>query len=400
MNVPHLLPRAGAAILVGLILAAPSGALADDTAAGTTWSLSPAGTDGDGGADDRISLRHVIEPGETADDQVALTNFSPHPATFAVYASDGIVTPDGSFDLLPPGERPVDGGAWIDLGAVGDEDPAPGETLTIEVPAEETVVIPLRIAVPADASPGDHPAGIVAQFLPAEGSGVEMASRVGVRVHLRVGGPVVTALAVDAISVAYEPTWNPFSPGTVRVEYTLGNDGNVRLGATSTTTIAGPFGIAPASEATTIREVLPGEAVQASAVFDAWPLLLGFGEVQVAPEVVGEDVLAGTVAASTTSFTVWTMPWSQIALLAVVSGVIVMTLRLHRRSSARVQRRIDEAVARAVGSDGPVPAAAQPDAVDAAPGEGDPATASAPTPADAAAQAGGGAVEARMASRG
>jgi hypothetical protein len=400
MNVPHLLPRAGAAILVGLVLAAPSGALADDTAPGTTWSLSPAGTDGDGGTDDRVSLRHVIGPGETADDQVALTNFSPHPATFAVYASDGIVTPDGSFDLLPPGEHPVDGGAWIDIGAVGDEDPAAGETMTIEVPADETVVIPLRIAVPPDASPGDHPAGLVAQFVPAEGSGVEMASRVGVRVHLRVDGPVVTALAVDAVSVAYEPSWNPFSPGTVRVDYTLGNTGNVRLGATSTTTIAGPFGIAPASHASTIREILPGDAVQASSTFDVWPLLLGYGEVQVAPEVVGEDVPAGTVAASTTSFTVWTVPWSQIALLAVVSAAVVLILRLRRRSSARVQRRIDEAVARAVGSDGPVAAGAQPDAVDAPPGEGGPATAPTPAPAGAVAQAGGGAVEERMASRG
>lgn len=400
MNIPHLLPRAGAAILVGLIIAAPSGAVADDTAPGTTWSLSPAGTDGDSGADDRISLRHVIEPGGNADDQVALTNFSPHPATFAVYASDGIVTPDGSFDLLPPGERPVDGGAWIDIGAVGDDDPSPGETLTIEVPAEETVVIPLRIAVPADASPGDHPAGLVAQFVPAEGSGVEMASRVGVRVHLRVDGPVVTALAADAVSVTYEPSWNPFSPGTARVEYTLGNAGNVRLGATSTTTIVGPFGIAPVSEATTIREVLPGEVVRASSTFDVWPLLLGFGGVQVTPEAVGEDVLPGTVAASTTSFTVWTVPWSQILLLAAVSGAIILTVRARRRSSARVQRRIDEAVARAVGSDHPVTAGAQSNAVDAPPREGDHSTASAPAPAGAAAQPGGGAVEARTASRG
>ncbi|MEK8227936.1 hypothetical protein NKG05_20355 [Oerskovia sp. M15] len=47
---------------------------------------------------------------------MTVTNFSDHPATFDVYASDGVVTADGQFDLLAAGTTPTDGGSWITLG--------------------------------------------------------------------------------------------------------------------------------------------------------------------------------------------------------------------------------------------------------------------------------------------
>lgn len=344
--------RTVTAIVVGVFLIVPSASAAalDDDAAGTTWTLSPAAA---GGPDDRVSLRHVIPPGSTVDDHVALTNFSPHAATFAVYASDGIITDDGAFDLLPPGEKPVDAGAWIDIGAVGEQDPPPGDPVTVDIPAQGSVVIPLTIAVPDDASPGDHPAGVVAQLLPDEGAAVEMASRVGVRVHLRVDGPVTAALGVeDPVSVSYEPSWNPFAPGTVHVEYTVGNTGNVRLEADSVVTLSGPLGIMPATDEATIREVLPGTAVHARASFRMWPLLLGFGDVDITPHTVGEDALPRPADATTRSFTVWTVPWAQLALLAVAAAIVVVTLRVRRRAAVRVQRRIDAAVAQAVGAAG------------------------------------------------
>lgn len=346
MNATHAFRRIAAASLLALLpLASPGFAAAAESTSGTTWTLSPAGPDG---ADDRISLRHVIAPGATVDDRVALTNFSPAPATFAVYASDGVVTADGNFDLLPPGETPVDAGSWIDIGAVDGQDPLPGEPLTIELPAGGSIVVPLTVAVPENASPGDHPAGVVAQFVPGDGAGVEMASRVGVRLHLRVDGPVVASLDVDQVVATYEPSWNPFSPGTVHVDYTLGNSGNVRLGATSTATITGPFGIAPSSASTTTREILPGQEAPLSSSFELWPLLLGFGEVHVTPQVVGEDALAETGETQTATLTVWAVPWAQLCLIAAAGVIVWVTLRMRRRSASRTQRRIDDAVAKAL----------------------------------------------------
>ncbi|TQK20918.1 hypothetical protein FBY40_3463 [Microbacterium sp. SLBN-154] len=346
MNATPALRRiAAASLLAFLTLASPGFAAAAENTSGTTWTLSPAGPDG---ADERISLRHVMEPGATVDDRVALTNFTPAPATFAVYASDGVVTADGNFDLLPPGETPVDAGSWIDIGAVDGQDPLPNEPLTIELPAGGSIVIPLTITVPENASPGDHPAGVVAQFVPGDGAGVEMASRVGVRAHLRVDGPVVASLDVDRVEATYEPSWNPFTPGTVHIDYTLGNSGNVRLGASSTATITGPFGVAPSSETASTREVLPGQEARLSSSFEVWPLVLGFGDVAVTPQIVGEDALVEAGATRTATLTVWTVPWAQLCLIAAVGAMIMLALRLRRRSAARMQRRIDDAVAQAL----------------------------------------------------
>ena len=50
-------------------------------------------------------------------------------------------------------------------------------------------MLPISVAVPDDAVPGDHPAGIVVA-LSKEGDGVTVTHRVGVRLHLQVTGEI------------------------------------------------------------------------------------------------------------------------------------------------------------------------------------------------------------------
>ena len=344
-------------VVLGAALALPvaaaptaTAAVSPDPATSTTWALQPATADG---PDGRISLRHVVDGGGRAEDLIALTNFSGRTATFAVYASDGVVTPDGSFDVLASAEQPVDGGAWITVGPVDGAQPRDGGGLILEVAAGATAMVPVGIAVPAEATPGDHPAGVVAELVQGAGSAVQLSSRVGVRVHLRVSGDVVAALAPDTVATSYTPSWNPFAPGTLTVTTTVSNVGNVRLGARTTTSLAGPAGLAAASAADEQREVLPGTTTTSTVQIAVAPLVMAWGEVTVTPDVVGEDDLAGaTPATATASFTVWTVPWSQlILLLALVAGVL-WARRARRRSAARVQARIDAAVAAATAATG------------------------------------------------
>ncbi|GAA1816749.1 hypothetical protein [Nesterenkonia flava] len=70
--------------------------------------------------------------------------------------------------------------------------------------------------------------------LAQDSGGVGMESRVGVRVHLRVAGDLVPTLAVTGLETRYEGSWNPFTPGTLYVDYRVENTGNVRLGSEST----------------------------------------------------------------------------------------------------------------------------------------------------------------------
>lgn len=315
---------------------------ADPSVGATTWTLEPASADG---PDGRVSLRHVMDPGSVVKDHVTVTNFSAEPATFALYASDGIVSPTGDFDLLPPGAAPVDGGSWIAIGAVEGSVPRAGGIL-LELSAGESAIVPLTITVPADALPGDHPAGVVAELTQDDDGAVRMASRVGVRAHLRVSGEIVASLRPDVVSASWIPSWNPFAPGTVEVTFAIANDGNVRLGAESAVALTGPFGLAPAESTTSAREVLPRQKMLTTVAVPAWPLVLGSGTVELSPSVVGEDEITAPEAASA-SFTVWTIPWSQLALVSLLVGGFLLLRFARSRSAARVQARIDAAVAAA-----------------------------------------------------
>ncbi|WP_265521572.1 hypothetical protein [Oerskovia flava] len=317
----------------------------DEPAARTTWAIEPADADG---PDGRVSLRHVVEPGAEVTDHVALRNFSEHAVTFDVYASDGVVTAEGQFDLLPAGTDPVDSGAWISIGDADGELGAPGEAQRVEVEPEATVTLPVAVRAPDDATPGDHPAGIVASPARDDAGGVELDTRVGARLHLRVAGDLTPALAVQDVQATYAPSWNPFAPGELRLDYTLANTGNVRLGGEVTASSAGPFGwAARTADGTPQREVLPAQEAGGAVVLDAWPLGRLGGDITAVPLVVGDDEVSVPLERAVAPYTAWALPWVQIALLALAVGTVLAVRQIRRRREARTQARIDAAVAAA-----------------------------------------------------
>lgn len=348
-----------AALVAGLVLGQPSPALAqtpvieaaEDAVEGVTWALRPASSDE---PDGRVSLRHTIDPGATVEEQLALTNYSDTAAVFAVYASDGTVSAGGSFDLIPADEKPTGGGTWVSLVPPDGAQNRPEGGFLMDVPAGGVVVIPVQIAVPSDASPGDHPAGVVAELVPDAATEVHLASRIGVRLHLRVAGDVVADVRAEGIAASYSPSWNPFAPGTLTVDYTVVNAGNVRLGASSIASVTGPFGILPAQGAAVEqREILPGQSMASSAEFEVWPLFLTEGAVAVTPGAVGDDVIEQAPKNSNPSFSAWTVPWAQLGLLALIVLGVIGYRRTRARSAARVQARIDAAVAEAQSAQAP-----------------------------------------------
>lgn len=320
---------------------APSAPTPAASAAATTWSVEPAGDDK---ADGRVSLRHTIDPGDTVVDHVLVRNYGTAPASFLVYASDGIVTDAGDFDLLPPGEKPKDAGAWIQVGT-SDDDVAPSRT--VEIAAESAAVVSVRITVPENATPGDHPAGVVAQLAGQNGGGVDVMARVGVRAHLRISGELQPALALGTVTAEYTPSWNPFAPGTLEVTTVLSNSGNVRLGADAAVSAAAPFGLLPAAATTQVREVLPGQQTAVSARLDVWPGFYLSGDVGAQPLVVGEDVVPTALTTVSTGFGVWAVPWAAIILLVIVAAIAAAAVLVLRGRSTRRKARFDAAVAAA-----------------------------------------------------
>lgn len=350
INVARSLSLLGAAIILTVMSlgvgAVPSAvaqpAAADDLQ--TTWTVQPAGTDG---PDDRISIRHELDPGAAITDQVVVTNFGPDAATFRIYASDGVVGAEGAFDILARGEASIDGGTWIALDEVPGAERDTDTSLTVDLDPEESIQIPFTIDVPTGALPGDHPAGVVAELVPVADQSVEFYSRVGVRLHLRTSGEVRAEVVATDVQATWLPSWNPFSSGTVRLDYSLHNVGNVRVGADSQVHLAGPFGMLEASAGGSQRELLPDQKVGLTSDLSLWGLFWSGGAIDVNVAPVGDDSFDAEPTPSSTSIQVWAIPWVQVATLLLVIAGLVLWRRRQSHAQDSVQRRIDAAVAAA-----------------------------------------------------
>ncbi|MBZ4020266.1 COG1470 family protein, partial [Streptomyces purpurogeneiscleroticus] len=166
---------AGAAALTAATLpCAPPSAAADG------WRAAPAG------AHARPYFYLEGAPGSVLNDRLALSNPTGRARTFTVTGNPG------------PGA-----GAWIVTAAK-----------TVEVPARTRAEVPFTVTVPAGTAPGDHPAALRVR----DQRGAERA----VRVHLRVSGPTLAALAVENVSVADRG-------GAAVIRYDLANRGNTTL---------------------------------------------------------------------------------------------------------------------------------------------------------------------------
>jgi hypothetical protein len=285
-----------------------------------TWTVQPATA---GGPDGRRWIERTLDPGQAVTEHLAVRNLSAAAAVFGLKAADGYLTDKGRFNMLPSDRPSKDGGTWI------------GVPATVTVPARATVVVPLTIAVPAAATPGDHPAGIAASIVSGTGP-VQVESRVGFRVMMRVSGTLKPALSAGDLTARYERSWNPFRGGTVHIRHTVTNTGNVRVDGTGTASTSSMF--LTRTKRADAGELLPGGVRTIDTrVGGVWSLGRVRTTVTVTPRADGEPA---TVA-------VWALPWPQL-LLAVAIVVVLLPLRVfvrHRRT--RLERML--AAARAEG---------------------------------------------------
>lgn len=319
------------AVLCAVAGAAPSTAATTDR---VTWAVQPAVADGQ---QQRVSFRYELDPGATIEDSVTVTNFTAQPVAFRLYASDGVITKDGQFDLLAAATKPKDVGSWITLSQT-----------SITVPASSSASVPFTVKVPANATPGDHPGGVVAALTRTGSDGnaqVSVENRVGARVHLRVAGELNPVLKASNVQVDYSGTWNPFQPGSAEITYTLENTGNVRLGSDQTTQVRGLFGIPLTSKAApTVKELLPGsELTITEKVSGVWPLFRLRGVIDGAPFAVGTDVVDKAMKVEPGQGSGWAMPWSQLLLILVVVGGGYSLVIWRRRNSSALAAKLEKA---------------------------------------------------------
>ncbi len=324
MHALTIRPRTSVALLATLIVALLLGGAGPTTAAVPTasadpdaalhWSVAPSD---DAGPDGRVSLRHELEPGESVEDAIAVTNLGGAAARFGVSVGDGVLGAQGAFDVAA--DEPVAGGRWMRVDGLDDG--------TVRLAPGQTRVLPVTISVPGDATPGDHPAGVVVARTGDE-DGVTVTHRIGVRLHLRVTGEIASALEVGDVESEFRPSLVPFAPGTLEVRYRVENTGNVRLGASALVKGGLPLGLLR-RDARTVAELLPGDTTVVRTTVRAWPTFLLVGGVEVRGLSVGDDgsPLPDPAAVGLTRPAV---SWTGLLLL-LVAGCIVWRRRRRRR---------------------------------------------------------------------
>ncbi|MCY0934681.1 hypothetical protein [Streptomyces sp. H34-S4] len=222
--------------------------------------------------------------GTVLEDRLALANTSDREHTITLRGADAYNTAAGAFAVRSAkpaagggSEGPVTGaGVWISF----------GKGATVKVPPRTRAVVPFTVTVPPGSPPGDHPAAVVA---------TEAGREVGVRVHLRVGGPALAALTVEDVSVRGKGA-------AASVTYCLVNRGNVALVPELAISAEGTLGkVAGRSIRTLPVEVLPGQRVELT---EPWPGAPVFDRVALTLTVTAPGGARATASASA-----WFVPW-------------------------------------------------------------------------------------------
>jgi hypothetical protein len=205
--------------------------------------------------------------------------------------------------------------------------------------APGSIVLPVTVAVPAKATPGDHSAGILAVLTTTADSGdgtdVTLEQRVGTRVFIRVSGTLRPQLRVKNLTAHYDGTLNPVGRGSATVSYTLRNTGNVNLGADQLIEVSGLFG---SQQVALDRQelLLPGSSVKVTEeLTGVLPTVWKTARVDVTPLAV-DGTADPPPPPFSESVRFWAVPWTLICLVvlvALVSGA-VWWQRRRRRATA------------------------------------------------------------------
>jgi hypothetical protein len=306
-----------------------------------TWSVGPTPDDD---RPDRPNFSFEVTAGDVVEDSIRVRNFGDQPLALDIYASDAVITSTGALDLLPAGEDPSDVGVWIEL-----------PTEQIVVPSGTAVDVAFTMIVPGDAEPGDHTGGIVtsvrSEVTTEDGRAVVLDRRLGNRVLVRVDGELRPELTVTDLDVVYDGPLLPFRTGTLRVEYTVTNTGNLRLDADQHLEAPGRIGFPGRSQdAEPIPELLPGSSLRLEHEMPAvWPTFRTMARVVLEPVPASGDA-APEMQPVGASGSTWSIPWGLLLLLLVVAGGVGWVAWSRRRRTRREEAIRAEARAKALQS--------------------------------------------------
>ncbi len=196
---------------------------------------------------------HTVTPGSHITDAVRVINNTAEKKTLLVSAVDSVVASGGAFSCAQEADVKKDVGAWIVLEK---------QEVTLESLSNE--VVPFTLAIPANASVGEHNGCIVIQEKKVpqktQQQGIALSFRTGIRVALLVPGEISRKIEIVSLSIAKSPN------GEVLLRPQVKNLGNVSVDTDVQVTTRNMFGIGVGSEGGQYP-VLRGETSEWNFVF-------------------------------------------------------------------------------------------------------------------------------------
>jgi hypothetical protein len=288
--------------------------------------------------DDPRAHEYIVDhlaPGTTISRQVGFSNGDAQAADLSFYA-DAAAIHDGAFE-------PGAGRAVNDLTTWTTFSPT-----SVTVQPGQTVPVTVTIAVPADATAGEHyGAALAERATPPAAGGVSTVSRVGIRIYLSVGpgGAPPTAFSIDSMTAKRDGDGKPFV--TAQVHNTGGRAidlaGKLDLTNGPSSLSAGPFSVR------TVETLAPGANGVVTVPLDrALPNGPWDGRITLVSGLTSETVTgrltfpsdSGTIAAPTivVRADAARTPILVIAIVAILA-LLLLWLVVRRR-----RRRADPAV--------------------------------------------------------
>lgn len=288
--------------------------------------ISPANSKGK--PDGRSRFTYQAKPGQTVTDRVRVTNTGSTKLEITLFAADAYNDEKGDFALADSSEKKTGSASWVTF----DGRPKLGLTLK----RGESRTVPFTVAIPADAGPGDHPAGIIASA--TTGGQVTVERRIANRMYVRVSGDLQPVLTITSFSGVYHSGLNPLD-GSISVTATITNAGNVALEGTTTLSATTWFGAAIGRPSRAeLPEILPGSTTTVNFEITGVPQV-GYATARMLLQggISGDAPDPGPLPVIQRDLLVAAIPWAIVGVL-LVGGLLWLVLWLRRRREDRYAR--------------------------------------------------------------
>lgn len=137
----------------------------------------------------------VLHAGENADSGIRVMNNTDEEKRIILSAVDSETATGGAFSCKAKDSEKEEVGTWIAL-----------ESNTVSLPPFSNVIVPFRISLPVDVSPGSHEGCLVledADQVPEEQGGILLRFRTGIRVSVTVPGDIHEEIRPAGLSVSF-----------------------------------------------------------------------------------------------------------------------------------------------------------------------------------------------------